>query len=80
MQALAAPAQAAEVNVPKAQRQARKTFAQCLAECGGQRDAALCLAYRTHGVTMTALAAHTGLSVSRVSRVVKRAEGGAWMP
>jgi putative transposase len=76
MQALAAPAQATEVNVPKAQRQARKTFGQCLAECGGERNAALCLAYRRHGVTMTALAAQTGLSVSRVSRVVERAEVG----
>jgi putative transposase len=76
MQALAAPAQAAEVNVPKAQRQARKTFVQCLEECGGERDVALCLAYRTHGLTMTALATQTGLSVSRVSRVIKRAEAG----
>jgi putative transposase len=76
MQALAAPAHTAEVNVPKAQRQARKTFSQCLAECGGERDVALCLAYRTHGLTMTTLAAQTGLSVSRVSRVIKRAEAG----
>ncbi len=74
MQALAAPTQAAEVAVPKARRQVRKTLAQCLAECGGERDAALWLAYRTHGLTMTALAVQTGLSVSRVSRVIAAQE------
>jgi DNA-binding MarR family transcriptional regulator len=32
------------------------------------------VAYRNHGITMTALAAELGLSVSRTSRLISRAE------
>ncbi|HSM22124.1 MAG TPA: hypothetical protein VK876_07950, partial [Rubrivivax sp.] len=38
------------------------------------RTAALWRAYRQEGVTMTALAARCGLSVSRVSRLIAAAE------
>jgi hypothetical protein len=39
------------------------------------RTEALCRAYREEGVTMTALAARCGLSVSRVSRLIAAVEG-----
>jgi putative transposase len=60
-------------EVPKAQRLAPRTFQQCLA-AAPTREAALLMAYRDHGLTMTALAAELGLSVSRVSRLIARAE------
>jgi putative transposase len=77
MQALAEPQNVAAVDVPRQQRQARKTFAQCLADCGGQRDAALALAFGQHGLAMTALARAVGLSVSRVSRIIGQQEEDA---
>jgi putative transposase len=60
-------------EVPKAQRLAPRTLQQCLA-AAPTREAALLAAYRDHGATMTALAAELGLSVSRVSRLIARAE------
>ena len=78
MQALAPqPAAAARPEIPKQQRLAPRNWAQCLAECNGDRDAALHSAYSRHGLTMTALAQATGLSVSRVSRVIAALEAAA---
>ena len=76
MQALAQPAATAQREVPKPQRMAPRSWAQCLADYAGDRDAALHAAYRRHGLTMTALARATGLSVSRVSRVIAALERG----
>jgi hypothetical protein len=50
-----------------------RAFQQCLA-AAPTRQAALLLTYRDHGITMTALAAEFGFSVTRVSRV-SRARG-----
>ncbi len=84
MQALADPARSAEREVPRAQRlaprrppAAAQAWKQCLDACGGQRDAALLRGYRHHGMTMTALAQASGLSVSRVSRVIAATERAA---
>ena len=59
---------AAQRVAPTAPRQT-KSFQDCLAECG-TRNQALTMAYREGGMTMPALAAATGLSVSRVSRLM----------
>ena len=78
-QARLAPDRAPSAEVPKAQRiapallQSAKPYQDCLAECGN-RDQALCLAYRECGITMPALAGGLGLSVSRVSRLIAAAE------
>ena len=60
-------------EVPRAQRQAPFNWPLCLRE-HGSRDAALLAAYRQAGITMTQLAEWTGLSVSRVSRVIAAQE------
>jgi REP element-mobilizing transposase RayT len=56
--------------VPRMQRSSAKTWAQCLELCNGDRDQALVLAYREGGLTMTALAATLGLSVTHISRLI----------
>lgn len=73
MQAQAPGAQRQAVDIPKAQRRAPFDLKQCLAE-GADRDQAMLSAYRDHGMTMSAIAAVAGLSVSRVSRVIKALE------
>ena len=78
MQALAPqPAATARPEIPKQQRLAPRSWAQCLAECNGDRDAALHSAYSRHGLTMITLAQATGLSVSRVSRLIAALEAAA---
>jgi putative transposase len=82
MQAKADPARLAAREVPRRQRGAltdqasgaEEVWQNCLRACKDLRDAALLKAYREHGLTMTALAALAGLSVSRVSRVIAKAE------
>jgi putative transposase len=66
-------------EIPKTQRLAPRTFQQCLA-AAPTREAALLVAYRNHGITMTALAAELGLSVSRISRLIARAESDEGRP
>lgn len=73
MQAQAAGSLRVAVDIPKAQRRGPFDLKQCLAE-GADRDQAMLSAYRDHGMTMTAIAAEAGLSVSRVSRVIKALE------
>ncbi len=61
------------VEIPKAQRHAPFDLKRHLAE-GADRDEAMLRAYRDHGMTMSMIAAVVGLSVSRVSRVIKEFE------
>jgi len=64
-------------EVPRLQR-ARpqtRTLQEWLASCS-TREEALYRAHRESGFTMTAMARELGLSVARVSQLVKRAEGG----
>ena len=75
MQALAQPGRHATKEIPKAQRYVQRTWAQCLAQCAGDRNRAMLMGYRESGLTMTALAQNAGLSVSHVSRVIARLEG-----
>lgn len=73
MQALAEPQRTRSPAVPRAQRAAPKSLPQWLAECD-DRGEALRRAFREGGLSMTAMAASLGLSVSRVSRLISRAE------
>lgn len=74
MQALATPAHAAAKDVPRAQRTGPpRDLAAWLAE-HETREEALWMAARHGGITMTAMARELGLSVSRVSRLIARAE------
>jgi REP element-mobilizing transposase RayT len=73
MQALAEGARAASPEVPRAQRRAPLRLGP--AGAGGEsREQALLRAHVERGITMTALARELGLSVSRVSRLIARAE------
>lgn len=60
-------------DIPKAQRQALFNLHDCIA-AGTERNTAMQLACRDHGMTLTAIAAELGLSVSRVSRVIRQLE------
>jgi DNA-directed RNA polymerase specialized sigma24 family protein len=73
MQALADPRRSAAREVPKAQRRRARSLAQWLAQCAS-REEALYLAYTEGGLSMTAIAADIGLSVSRVSRLIAQVE------
>jgi len=79
MQALAEPQRLANAETPKPQRRRRVPldWSACLAHCDGDRNRALVMGYRDGGTTMTLLAAHAGLSLSMVSRVIKSATQGA---
>jgi putative transposase len=74
MRQLAQPQRVTAREVPKLQRHRQGAWADCLAQCEGDRNRALHLAYRDNGITMTQLASHTGLSVSHVSRLIASAE------
>ncbi len=73
MQAKAAPSQAHNKEVPKAQRSTPKTLAQWLRSCTTREEAMRC-AYMQSGLTMTAIANEVGLSVARVSQLIAKAE------
>ena len=73
MQALAEPQRATAREVPKAQRRKNRSLSQWLADCGN-REEALYKAYTESGLSMSAIARELGLSVSRVSRLITRAE------
>ena len=73
MQSLAGPQRMSDKQIPKAQRHRLRTWQDCLAQCG-DRSHALHMAYQECGVTMTALAKQTGLSVSHVSRLIAARE------
>ncbi|MBB5204718.1 REP element-mobilizing transposase RayT [Inhella inkyongensis] len=78
MQALAGgePQLQKKTGTPKAQRQAAhpKTLRQYLAECSS-REQALWLGHREAGLTMSAMARELGLSVARVSQLIKLQQG-----
>ena len=62
-------------EVPRPQRSRPRTLMQWLDEAP-TREQALTRAYVEGGMTMTAIACELGLSVSRVSRLIARAEAG----
>lgn len=76
-QRMLALAPAADREVPRAQRvpPMAGTYRERIA-AGSTRQQALHAAYRQGGITMTQLARDSGLSVSRVSRLISAAEGG----
>jgi putative transposase len=73
MQGLADPRRSAAREVPKAQRRRVHSLGQWLAQCAS-REEALYKAYTEGGLSMSAIAAEMGLSVSRVSRLIAQAE------
>ncbi len=74
MQALAEPRNSTDHDIPRVQRRKSHTLAQWLASCES-REEALYLAHTAGAISMTAIARELGLSVSRVSRLIARAEG-----
>ena len=64
-------------DMPRQQRQLASSWAQCLSNSGQDRNAALHAAYTQCGMTMSHLAKQTGLSVSRVSRIVAAVEAAS---
>ena len=80
MQARALPSRRQAKAVPRTQRLADRGAARPLAAyftARVPRDESIRQAYLQGRHTMTAIAAHLGLSVSRVSRVIQLGEGGA---
>lgn len=73
MHALAEPRNSTDPDVPPDQRRTARSLAQWLKSCEN-REEALYRAHTESGVSMTALARELGLSVSRVSRLIARAE------
>ncbi len=83
IQAIAKPSAKVSKEIPAAQRMnasrdaaqhERQVWSDCLLRCQGDRNAALALAYRCTELKMPALARLAELSVSRISRLVARAE------
>ena len=73
MHALAEPQRASAPEIPRAQRRKVRTLAQWLAEAPS-REVGLYQAYTQGGLRMSAMADELGLSVSRISRLIARAE------
>ncbi|MGH8767841.1 MAG: REP-associated tyrosine transposase [Burkholderiales bacterium] len=73
MQALAKPQNTADHDIPKAQRRKVRSLAQWLGSCE-TREEALYQAHTQGTLSMSAIAGELGLSVSRVSRLIARAE------
>ena len=73
MQALAEPRNSTDQDIPKAQRRKSRTLAQWMESCEN-REQALYNAHTQSAMTMSAIARELGLSVSRVSRLIARAE------
>ena len=76
MQALAEAPRKTSRDTPKAQRSATRPLAHWL-KASDTREEALYRAYTEGGLSMTALARELELSVSRVSRLIARAEAQA---
>jgi DNA-directed RNA polymerase specialized sigma24 family protein len=74
MRALADPVRVSAQEVPKVQRKRMRTLGQWLAT-SDSRDEALYRAHVESGMSMSEIARELGLSVSRVSRLIARAEG-----
>jgi putative transposase len=73
MQARVAPRNTADRDIPKAQRRTARSLDQWLATCNS-REEALYRAHTHSALSMSAIARELGLSVSRVSRLIARAE------
>ena len=73
MQALAEPRNSTDADMPKVRRRKRRTLTQWLGSCETREDA-LYKAHTDGAMTMSAIARELGLSVSRVSRLIARAE------
>ena len=73
MQALARPGSSTDTDIPKVQRQRVRPLAQWLASCESREDG-LYQAHTAGAISMTQIAKELGLSVSRVSRLIARAE------
>ncbi|UCH46553.1 MAG: transposase [Betaproteobacteria bacterium] len=73
MQALADPQNSTDPDIPKIQRSKARTLRYWLTACQS-REEALYRAHTESGISMTQLANEIGLSVSRVSRLIKQAE------
>jgi REP element-mobilizing transposase RayT/DNA-directed RNA polymerase specialized sigma24 family protein len=73
MQALAEPQNSADRDIPKAQRRKARSLDQWLSSCP-TREEALYRAHTESALSMSAIARELGLSVSRVSRLIARAE------
>ena len=73
MQALAEPRNSTDNDIPKIQRRKSRTLAQWMQSCEN-REQALYNAHTQSAMTMSAIARELGLSVSRVSRLIARAE------
>lgn len=67
------PQQARAKAIPRAQRSMPKTLQAWLAECAS-RELALWHAYTDSGISMTAMASELGLTVGRISQLIKRVE------
>ena len=74
MQALAEPRNSTDHDIPWVQRRKSHTLAHWLASCEN-REEALYHAHTESALSMSAIARELGLSVSRVSRLIARAEG-----
>lgn len=77
MQAKLDPARARSKEVPRQQRQASVKPLQYYIDQAADRDAGILAALREGGYSLTAIADAVGLSVSRVSRIVRRVDGHA---
>lgn len=73
MQALADPRNNTDRDVPKVQRSKVRTLKHWLRACP-TREEALYRAHTESGISMTQIANEIGLSISRVSRLIKMAE------
>ena len=76
MQALAEPPAKATRDTPRAQRTPARPLAHWLGLCSS-REEALYRAHTEGALTMTALAGELGLSVSRGSRLIAKAESAS---
>ena len=73
MQALAQPRNSTDDDIPKIQRRKSRTLAQWM-QNSENREQALYNAHTQGAMTMSAIARELGLSISRVSRLIARAE------
>jgi len=73
MQALAEPRNNTDRDIPRVQRRKSRTLAQRLASCQN-REEALYRAHTEGALSMSAIARELGLSVSRIRRLIARAE------
>ena len=78
MQAQMQTHQQHDKQIPKTQRRSPQSWSAWLAQCQGDRDQALYLAYQQGGMTMSQLGTEAGLSVSHVSRLIAKGEKAKW--